>query len=85
MNDAWNGRRVFHNIGGKKAEFPDHMDAEHMPGMPDETIMVWDGALTEDECEDIINLFEDSDHYQGNLVSKGKIVVGEYCHVFERS
>ena len=48
-----------------------------MPGIPDETILVWDGALTEAECEEIIQLFEDSEHYEGNLVSNGRIVVGE--------
>ena len=69
------GGRVFHNIGGRKAEFPDHMDPSHVPGAPDETILVWDGALTDAQCEHIIDVFEDSDHYVGNLVSNGKIVV----------
>jgi hypothetical protein len=70
------GARVFHNIGGGKANLPDHMDEEHEPGTPDQSILVWDGALSEDECHDIIELFEDSEHYTGNLVSNGKIVVG---------
>lgn len=74
-------RRIYHNIGGEKVKMPDHRDKDHMPGVPDESILVWDGALTEDECEEIIQLFEDSEHYEGNLVSNGRIVVGESCFV----
>jgi len=69
------GARVFHNIGGAKPVFPDHMQASHVPGAPDETILVWDDAMTEAQCADIIDVFEDSEHYVGNLVSNGKIVV----------
>ena len=69
------GARVFHNIGGRRAELPDHMEPSHVPGAPDETILVWDDALTEAQCTNIIEVFEDSDHYVGNLVSNGKIVV----------
>ncbi|EKX36086.1 hypothetical protein GUITHDRAFT_117754 [Guillardia theta CCMP2712] len=67
--------RVYHNVGKKGATFPDHMSREHVAGTEDQTIQVWDGALSSHQCEKIIEMFERSDHYEGNLISEGKIIV----------
>ncbi len=37
--------------------------------------MVWDNALTQTQCDDVIALFERSEHFEGNLMKDGKIHV----------
>lgn len=73
--------RLYHTINGSNEDWPPHSDtplvkprANGRPWGPDKAIQVWDDALTEDECEDIISLFERSELFQGNVVSNGQCV-----------
>ena len=70
--------RVYHNVIGRTVDelFPSSSDP--LPIDPvDNSIGVWDGALSNAECDEIIALFEASPEmmFEGNLLSYGKVVV----------
>ena len=67
--------RIYHSSSNlKPTPFPVN-SSEPLPfSNGDPSIQVWDGALTERQCEDIIYLFERSPLYMGNMYSNGQII-----------
>jgi hypothetical protein len=75
--------RLYHNINGSSDEWPPHSDtplarprkARGPWKIADAAIQVTDAMLTEAECAAIIDLFEASELFQGNVVSNGQVIV----------
>jgi hypothetical protein len=68
-------RRIIHNLEQVPVEWPP-LDAP-LPPPParDRAISVTDGALTRAQCAAIVELFEASELYEGNVLQGGKITV----------
>lgn len=78
--------RLYHTINDTAGEWPPHSDtplvkpsAAGRKWGPDRAIQVYDGAMTEAECADVVALFERSDLFQGNVVSNGQCVGAPRC------
>ncbi len=76
------GKRIFHkswsNTTNDVYGIPHYPDP-HTP-LPrklkkDRAIQVWDDALTTDQCSRIVELFENSNHYEGNILRNGELVI----------
>lgn len=68
-------KRVYHNFNHLSPEFPRNSSDPLIKNQPDKSIQVWDGGLSYEQCSEIIELFEESDHYDGNVMSDGKVIV----------
>ena len=70
-------RRLFHNSAERSPEWPDAEAPLARGGLPDRSILIADGALSEAQCADIIALFERSSeqHFEGTLLSNGRLHV----------
>jgi hypothetical protein len=68
--------RFYHSMIGESAVslFPQNSSDPVVP-RPDRTIKVWDNALTASQCQGIVDLFERSDHFEGNVYSQGQLYV----------
>jgi hypothetical protein len=71
--------RYYHSFNGQKAGWPESSD-DPLPPPRDHSITYWDGALTRQQCTQLIDLFESSEqhHFEGNLMSGGQIH-GAWC------
>lgn len=69
-------QRMYHTYGLWNPKiFPaNSSEPLQMPGL-DRSIGVWDGALSKEQCESMIELFNNSQIYEGNLYRNGQIVI----------
>jgi len=74
--DPWHpgSRRLIHQLGNASS-FPPPADPLPSPPKSDSAIYYSDGSLTEKECSSIIELFEVSPLFEGNVMSNGKAFV----------
>jgi 2OG-Fe(II) oxygenase superfamily len=66
-------RRLIHGLGADH-KFP-HSDEPLVSGKPDQSVQVFDGAFSAQQCASVVELFERSPLFQGNLISNGKVHV----------
>ena len=64
-------RRLFHS--GNGSDYPD----ERLPvrRRADNFIKVFDGALSQAQCRQLVHLFENSPHYVGNIIRDGQVII----------
>lgn len=67
-------KRLYHTPFDRNFKFPIN-SSEPLPPPVDNSILYWDNALTIEQCEDIIGLFNRSKLFQGNTLSNGKAVI----------
>ena len=68
-------RRLFHNSAQRSPGWPDAEAPLARGGLPDRSILVADGALSEAQCAGIVALFERSELFEGTLLSDGRLHV----------
>jgi hypothetical protein len=68
-------RRIIHNVNDSPVKWPPLTGPLPPPPRHDKAIFVTDDLLTEEQCSEIINLFENSALHEGNLLSGGKIII----------
>ena len=66
-------KRLYHNLAGVNYTDLPTSDDDLSP-FKDESIQVWDGSLTYDQCNDIVTLFEKSKSHRGIVRRNGKII-----------
>ena len=68
-------RRIIHNLDQRPHEWPPMSVPLGAPPARDPAIRVTDGALSAAQCAAVIDLFEASSLYEGNVMSAGRVVV----------
>jgi hypothetical protein len=67
-------RRLYHSPWNSAFPFPLN-SSDPLPPAVDNSILYWDDAMTSQQCEEIIYLFNNSKLFQGNTLSGGKAVI----------
>jgi len=77
--------RVYHNVLGASNGWPAN-SSDPLPPPPergaDPSIMQWDGVFSRAQCEAMVELFEASPQFDGNLFSNGRVQVN---HAFKKA
>ena len=75
--DPWRpeSRRLIHSLGEASQPFPPPADPLPAPPKSDPAIYFSDGSLTQGECASVIELFESSSLFEGNVMSNGRAFV----------
>jgi hypothetical protein len=67
-------RRLYHTPVNSSFPFPLN-SSDPLPPPVDNAIQVWDGAMTPQQCDEIIELFNNSKLFRGNTLSGGKAII----------
>lgn len=67
-------KRLYHSSFNRAWKFPVN-SSDPLPPPVDNSILYWDDALSFQQCEDIIGLFNRSKLFQGNTLSGGQVVI----------